>query len=99
MKRTPKSPDFGAVIEIQGLKGCRAMNESEQLVPSQNRLGETPIWAPEENALYWVDWGGDPPCRFEFATAKLTKFPTPVPVTALARRAAGGWIAVAQTGL
>jgi sugar lactone lactonase YvrE len=75
------------------------MNEPEQLVPSQNRLGETPIWAPAENALYWVDWGGEPTCRFEFSTAKLTKFPTPVPVTALARRAAGGWVAIAQNGI
>ena len=36
------------------------MNEMEHLVPSQNKLGETPIWSPEENALYWVDWGGRP---------------------------------------
>ena len=36
------------------------MNKPEQLVSSQNRLGETPIWSPEENALYWVDWGGEP---------------------------------------
>ena len=40
------------------------MNKLAHLVSSQNRLGETPIWSPEETALYWVDWGGKPTCRF-----------------------------------
>lgn len=75
------------------------MNEPEHLVSSQNQLGETPIWAPEENALYWVDWGGGSTCRFEPATAKFTTFPVSVPVTALARRVSGRWIAIAQNGL
>ena len=75
------------------------MNEPEHLVSAQNQLGETPIWAPEENALYWVDWGGKPTCRFEPATGKFTTFPVSLPVTALARRALGGWIAIAQNGL
>jgi sugar lactone lactonase YvrE len=75
------------------------MNEPEHLVSSQNRLGETPIWNPDENALYWVDWGGEPTCRSELATGKFTTFPVSVPVTALARRASRGWIAIAQNGL
>jgi sugar lactone lactonase YvrE len=49
--------------------------------------------------LYWVDWGGEPTCRFEPAIGKFTTFPVNVPVTALARRAAGGWIAIAHNGL
>jgi sugar lactone lactonase YvrE len=75
------------------------MNKPEQLVPSHNRLGETPIWSPEEKALYWVDWGGGPTCRYTPATGELERFPVPVPVTALARRAAGSWIAIAQKGI
>jgi len=75
------------------------MNELEHLVPSQNKLGETPIWTPEENALYWVDWGGRPTCRFEPATGNFTTFPVNQPITALARRASGGWIAIALNGL
>ena len=75
------------------------MNELEQLVSSQNRLGETPIWSPQENALYWVDWGGNPTCRFEPAAEKFTTFPVSLPVTALARRASGGFIAIAFQGL
>jgi sugar lactone lactonase YvrE len=75
------------------------MNELERIVPAQNKLGETPIWAPEENALYWVDWGGRPTCRFELDTGKFRTFSVSLPVTALARRASGGWIAIAQNGL
>lgn len=75
------------------------MNEPEHLLQAQNRLGETPIWSPEEQALYWVDWGGRPTCRFEMLTGTFTTFPVSLPVTALARRASGGWIAIAQDGL
>ena len=75
------------------------MNEIEHILSAQNKLGETPIWAPEENALYWVDWGGRPTCRFEPETGAFRAFPTDLAVTALARRASGGWIAIALNGL
>ena len=75
------------------------MNEPKQILAVQNRLGETPIWEPEEQALYWVDWGGMPTCRFEPETGKFTTYPTTLPVTSLARRASGSWIAIAQNGL
>ena len=75
------------------------MNEPQHLVPAQNRLGETPIWVPEENALYWVDWGGEPTCRYVAGTGQFTTFPVGPAVTALARRASGGLIAIAQDGI
>ena len=75
------------------------MNEPEHLLRVQNRLGETPIWIPDESALYWVDWGGRDSCRFEPAVNEFTTFPVGPPVTALARRTSGGWIAIAQNGL
>ncbi len=75
------------------------MNEPEHFLPVQNKLGESPIWEPKENALYWVDWGGGPLYRFELATGQCDRFPVSMPVTALARRAGGGLVAVVQTGL
>lgn len=75
------------------------MNPLEHILSAHNRLGETPIWAPEEQALYWVDWGGEPSCRYEPATGRFNTFSVSEPVTALARRAAGGFVAIAQTGL
>jgi sugar lactone lactonase YvrE len=75
------------------------INEPKQLFPSQNRLGETPIWEPEEKAIYWVDWGGLPSCRYEPDTGVFKAYPALVPVTSLARRASGGWVAIAQNGI
>ena len=75
------------------------MNQPEHFLKVQNRLGETPIWEPEEHALYWVDWGGGPICCLDLASKKLTTFSVEPPVTALARRASGGWIAIAQDGI
>jgi sugar lactone lactonase YvrE len=75
------------------------MNEPKQVVSSQNRLGETPIWEPEEKVIYWVDWGGLPTCRYEPDSGVFTTYPASVPVTSLARRASGGWVAIAQNGI
>lgn len=75
------------------------MNKPEHLLHVQNRLGETPIWVPEDGALYWVDWGGRPTCRFDPAVNEFITYAVSRPVTALARRASGGWIAIAQDGL
>jgi len=75
------------------------MNEPKPIVSAQNRLGETPIWSPGEQTLYWVDWGGLPTCRFEPSSGKFTTYPTTIPVTALARRPSGRWVAIAQNGI
>ena len=75
------------------------MNEPEHFLSAQNKLGESPIWEPNENALYWVDWGGGPLYRYELTTGKCDSFPVSIPVTALARRATGELVAVAQTGI
>ena len=75
------------------------MDKHYKLVTVQNRLGETPIWDPEEKALYWVDWGGMPLCRYDPKKGNFRTFPVHESITAIARRVSGGWIAVAQNGL
>ena len=75
------------------------MSQPEHVLTVKNRLGETPIWSPEENALYWVDWGGKPTCRFDPSSGDFVTFSVDLPVTAIARRASGGWIAIAQNGI
>jgi sugar lactone lactonase YvrE len=75
------------------------MSQTEHVLKVNNRLGETPIWSPEENALYWVDWGGKPTCKLDPASGELTTFEVGPLVTSLARRASGGWIAIAQDGI
>ncbi|MCJ7735206.1 MAG: SMP-30/gluconolactonase/LRE family protein [Anaerolineales bacterium] len=75
------------------------MNQIDHILSVKNRLGETPIWAPDENALYWVDWGGKPTCRLDTASGELTTYKVAPLVTSLARRSSGGWIAIAQDGI
>jgi sugar lactone lactonase YvrE len=95
--KTGQSPSLRSIQSL--IQGAREMNDPKQLVSVQNRLGETPIWEPVENALYWVDWGGLPTCRLLPGTGEFSTYPTSVPVTSLARRASGGWVAIAQDGI
>jgi len=75
------------------------MNQPEHVLTVQNRLGETPIWREDENALYWVDWGEGLICRWEPDGGAFKAFALDLPVTALARRASGGWVVIAHNGL
>jgi sugar lactone lactonase YvrE len=52
------------------------MEQLEHLLPVQNNCGETPIWVPEEMALYWVDTGGRSVYRYTPADGCCTRFPT-----------------------
>ena len=75
------------------------MSQPQHFLEVRNRLGETPIWSPEDNALYWVDWSAGLICRVEFEDKNFSAFSTELPITALARRANGGWLALAQAGI
>jgi sugar lactone lactonase YvrE len=76
------------------------MSTPKHFLATQNRLGETPIWSPNENALYWVDWGGLPTCRYDFDKGELTTFSVGLPVTSIARRSTGGgWLAISKNAI
>lgn len=74
------------------------MSQIEHLLAVQDELGETPIWVPEEGALYWVVWCTRV-CRYKPATGELDKVDLDLPVTGLARRGTHGWILIALDGL
>ena len=75
------------------------MSEIERVAAVQDEVGETPIWIPEEQALYWIDVEGKRVHRLDPATRQVQTFAVDFPITALARRASGGWITAAKTGL
>lgn len=75
------------------------MSEVEQLLKIQNAAGESPIWVPEEKTLYWVDCEGDKLFRIDPATGKHETFKASLPITAIGRRAKGGWISATKKGL
>lgn len=75
------------------------MNTLEHLLTVQDEVGETPIWIPGEQALYWIDIEGERVHRYEPALGAVQSFDTGVPVTALARCGEGRWILATKTGL
>jgi len=75
------------------------MSEVEHLISVQDEVGETPIWIPDEQAMYWIDLEGSAVHRYDPATGERTDWALDVAVTALARRASGGWILATKTGL
>ncbi|HEY3323202.1 MAG TPA: SMP-30/gluconolactonase/LRE family protein [Planctomycetota bacterium] len=74
-------------------------NQPEHCLPIQNAAGESPMWVPEERALYWVDCEGDKLFKLDTATGQQQTFPASLPVTAICRRAKGGWISATKKGL
>lgn len=71
----------------------------EHLVPVQDTAGETPIWIPDEQALYWIDLGSQKVHRYDPADGQTRDWSLDVPITALARRGKGQWILATKTGL
>ena len=71
----------------------------EHVLAIGNEVGETPIWIPEEQALYWIDIEGKRVFRLAPATGAVQSWDPGVPVTALARRAGGGWVLATKVGI
>lgn len=72
---------------------------AEHVLPIQDIVGETPIWIPQEQALYWIDLGDPKIHRYDPTTGETREWKLDVPITALARRGKGQWILATKTGL
>jgi len=75
------------------------MDEAQHLLSVQNVAGESPLWVPEEKALYWVDCEGGKLFRLDTVSGRHQAFQAELPVTAIGRRAKGGWITATKKGL
>jgi sugar lactone lactonase YvrE len=75
------------------------MNDLERLLHVENQLGEGPVWSRVERTLYWVDILGRKIHRFYPATGHDDIFDVPWPVTLLAFRAGGGFVAATSNRL
>lgn len=65
---------------------------AECVVREEAIVGESPVWSPGEQALYWVDITGQKIHRFHPGNSASETFDLPEPVTALALRAKGGLV-------
>ena len=76
------------------------MFEVERVVRVENEVGESPRWDADERALYWLDiWDSPAVFRFHPQSGEFTRWTPGLPVTGQARRAGGGFVFAARTGL
>lgn len=61
-------------------------------------VGESPIWVPEEKALYFTDIAGTTMNRFTPASGQHTQWQMPEKLCCFAQRESGGFIAAMSSG-
>lgn len=69
------------------------------LCDTRDHVGESPLWSPAEQALYWVDIEGRCIRRFAWAERRVQSWVLPERVGSIALHAAGGLLAAMETGL
>ncbi len=74
-------------------------NSVEVLGPLRDQVGESPLWSPAEQALWWVDIDGRALHRCDWATRAVRSWPTPERTGCIALHGAGGLLAAMESGL
>lgn len=75
------------------------MNEARCVLDARAAIGESPVWEPAEQALYWCDIYGPALHRFEPATGATRRWAMPQPIGSFALRAGGGAVVALKSGL
>ncbi|MCO8309340.1 SMP-30/gluconolactonase/LRE family protein [Pseudomonas mandelii] len=72
--------------------------QAELIVDARNAVGESPVWVPEENALYWVDIPTGGLQRWNADSGHVHAWKAPQTLACIARHSAGGWVAGMESG-
>lgn len=72
--------------------------QAELIVDARNTVGESPVWVPEENALYWVDIPAGGLQRWHAETGHVDAWTTPEMLACIARCSDGSWVAGMESG-
>ncbi|WP_285416047.1 SMP-30/gluconolactonase/LRE family protein [Pseudomonas sp. efr-133-TYG-5] len=72
--------------------------QAELIVDARNAVGESPVWVPQENALYWVDIPNGGLQRWSAASGHVQAWKTPQMLACIACHSGGGWVAGMQSG-
>lgn len=72
--------------------------QAELIVDARNAVGESPVWVPQENALYWVDIPNGGLQRWSADTGHVHAWKTPEMLACIARHSGGGWVAGMESG-
>ncbi|QXI03200.1 SMP-30/gluconolactonase/LRE family protein [Pseudomonas monsensis] len=70
----------------------------ELIVDARNAVGESPVWVPQDNALYWVDIPNGGLQRWSADTGHVHAWKTPEMLACIARHRRGGWVAGMESG-
>ena len=74
------------------------MDTIEHLLPTRNKLGESPVWSIAEHALYWVDIQDKNYSRFDPLSGVYETVSVGVPIGVLALRASGDLVMATKQG-
>ncbi|WDR35424.1 SMP-30/gluconolactonase/LRE family protein [Pseudomonas serboccidentalis] len=72
--------------------------QAELIVDARNAVGESPVWVPQDNALYWVDIPNGGLQRWSADTGHVHAWKTPEMLACIARHSRGGWVAGMESG-
>ncbi|CAI8784413.1 xylono-1,5-lactonase [Pseudomonas sp. IT-P100] len=72
--------------------------QAELIVDARNGVGESPVWVPEENALYWVDIPAGGLQRWSAETGRVEAWTAPEMLACIVRSPDGGWVAGMESG-
>lgn len=72
--------------------------QAELIVDARNAVGESPVWVPEENALYWVDIPVGALQRWSADSGQVERWTTPEMLACIARHRDGHWVAGMESG-
>lgn len=73
--------------------------EVQCVVDGRAGCGESPVWSPLEEALWWVDIPGSRLHRFDSSSGASRTFEMPAPIGCVALRQSGGLLVALKTGL
>jgi sugar lactone lactonase YvrE len=73
--------------------------QAELILDARNAVGESPVWHPAEQALYWVDIPACRLYRWQAAGGEVRHWSASEMLGCIAPRAAGGWLCAMETGV
>lgn len=80
-------------------RATRSASEAELVLHLRNQTGESPVWHPGEQALYWVDIPAGVLHRWRLRDQQHTSWRTDQQIGCIARLQEGGWIGAMEDGI
>ena len=88
----PRTPPPSCAIMGRSERGGRAMVDVACVVDCRDELGESPVWCPADERLYWLDIKGQTISRFTPETGERKTVPVDEQPGSLALREKGGMV-------